>query len=253
VTDTAGAQRQRSVLLPALFTLFVVAGLISLGSWQIERKAWKEALIATLVERLAAPPAPLPPQAQWPRLSQADDEFRRVTFTAAFPPGEEARVYTSGSAFRPDVSGPGYWIFAPARLPDGGVVVVDRGFLPEGAQAPAAGAEPIELTGVLRWPEASGLFTPKEEPARNLWFARDHRAIAAAKGWGEVAPFYVDLESPPPPGGLLRPGPLTVNLRNEHLQYAITWFGLALVVTAGFAFWLRSRRPEAAISAPRSR
>jgi surfeit locus 1 family protein len=253
VTDAADAPRRRSVVLPALFTLVVVAGLVALGSWQIERKAWKEALIATLVERLAAAPAPLPPRAQWPRLPQADDEFRRVVFAAAFPPGEEARVYTSGSAFRPDVSGPGYWIFAPARLPDGGVVVVDRGFLPEGTQLPVVSSEPVELTGVLRWPEAPGLFTPKEEPARNLWFARDHRAVAAAKGWGEVAPFYVDLESPPPPGGLPRPGPLTVNLRNEHLQYAITWFGLALVVTAGFAFWLHSRRQEAAISAPRSR
>ncbi len=252
--DTAGAQRRRSVLLPALFTLFVVAGLISLGSWQIERKAWKEALIATLDRRLAAPPAPLPPRSEWPRLSQDDDEFRRVTFTAAFPPGEEARIYTSGSAFRPDVSGPGYWIFAPARLPGGGVVVVDRGFLPEGMQEPARqSAAAIELTGVLRWPETPGLFTPKEEPARNLWFARDHRAIATAKNWGAVAPFYVDLESPSPPGGLPRPGPLVVNLRNEHFQYAITWFGLAAVVTVAFAFWLRSRRRDAATSAPRSR
>jgi surfeit locus 1 family protein len=249
VTHGADAQapRQGSIVFPALFTLLVVAGLIGLGSWQIERKAWKEALIATLDQRLSAPPMPLPPPTQWPRLSADQDEFHRVSFTASFVPGQEARVYTSGSAFRPDVSGPGYWIFAPARLADGSVVVVDRGFLPEGVQELAdGGAAPVVLTGALRWPEASGMFTPNAEPSRNLWFARDHRGIAAAKGWGEVAPFYVDLESPVPPGGLPRPGPITVNLRNEHLQYAITWFGLAAVVTVGFGFWLYSRRQELA-------
>lgn len=249
-----GASARRSVLLPALFTLVVVAVLIGLGSWQIERKVWKEALIATLDRRLSAPPTALPPREHWPDLRQAEDEFRRLTFTASFLPGQEARVYTSGSALRPDVSGPGYWIFAPARRPDGSVVVVDRGFLPEGTREPAGqSTRPVELIGALRWPEEPGLFTPKADRAHNLWFARDHRAIAAVKGWGEVAPFFVDLESPVPPGGLPRPGPLTVNLRNEHLQYAITWFGLAVVVAGGFLFWLRSQRRAAAISAPRSR
>ena len=238
-----GAPARRSVLLPALFTLVVVAVLIGLGSWQLERKAWKEALITTLDQRLSAPPTVLPPRQRWPDLRQAEDEFRRIKFTAGFLPGQEARVYTSGSALRPDVSGPGYWIFAPARLADGSFVVVDRGFLPQGVQEPAGSvsAAPVELVGVLRWPEQPGLFTPKPDPVHDLWFARDHLAIAAGKGWGEVAPFFVDLESPSPPGGLPRPGPLTVNLRDEHLQYAIIWFGLAVVVAGGFLFWLRSR------------
>jgi cytochrome oxidase assembly protein ShyY1 len=102
----------------------------------------------------------------------------------------------------------------------------------------------------MRWPETPGWFTPDADPARNLWFIRDHLAVADAKGWGgrdrggEVAPFYIDLESPQPPGGLPIPGPLTVKLPNDHLQYAITWFGLAAVIVIAFGFWVRSRRRE---------
>ena len=76
----------------------------------------------------------------------------------------------------------------------------------------------IEITGVMRWPERRGIFTPPDDPARNLWFVRDHIAIAAAEGWGEVAPFYIEMESPQPPGGLPMPVPTTPKLRNEHLQ-----------------------------------
>ena len=98
------------------------------------------------------------------------------------------------------------------------------------------------MVGVLRWPEVAGWFAPSHDTARNLWFVRDPLAIAAAKGWTGVAPFYVELESPQPPGGLPQPGPLKVRLRNEHLGYAITWYGLAVVVIVMFAFWLYARR-----------
>jgi surfeit locus 1 family protein len=94
---------------------------------------------------------------------------------------------------------------------------------------------------VLRWPELPGLFSPGNDPAHNLWFVRDPAAIAVAKGWGEVAPFFVELESPQPPGRLPQAGVLKPNLRNEHLQYAITWFGLAVVVGVMFLVWLGSR------------
>jgi surfeit locus 1 family protein len=103
------------------------------------------------------------------------------------------------------------------------------------------------MTGVMRWPQPRDLFSPKDDAARNLWFVRDQLAIAAAKGWGEVAPFYVELESPQPPGGLPRVGALKVELRNMHLQYAITWYALAVVVVVMFGFWLRARsRPTTA-------
>lgn len=233
------ASRWLGAAVPALFAFMV---LIGLGTWQVERKAWKEALIASLTERLGAPPRALPVARDWPSLDAAQDEYRRVTFTAAFDHGGEALVYGAASAFRPDVSGPGDWVFTPARLADGGVVMVDRGFVPEGRQDPktrAAGqiAGPVAITGALRWPETRHWFTPKDDAAHNLWFTRDPQAIAAAKGLSAVAPFYVEQEAPVPPGGLPVPGKIVVNLPNNHLQYIITWYGLAAALAGVFLVW----------------
>jgi surfeit locus 1 family protein len=224
--------------------------LLGLGTWQLERKAWKEGLIAALTERLALPPAPLPPPGEWGALAPERDEFRRVAFRATFLNDKEALVYTAGSALRPDVAGPGYWVFTPARLPDGGLIMVDRGFVPGGRKDPKSRLEgqvsgELRLVGFLRWPEEPGLFTPAPDPARNLWFGRDPASMAKAKGLGPIAPFYVDLEAPIPPGNLPKPGPLTVNLRNAHLQYALTWYGLAAVLIVVFMSWVVSRRRPA--------
>jgi len=224
---------------------------MALGTWQIERKSWKEGLIAALTERLAAPPAALPAPATWPRLDPASDEYRRVTFTATFDHGKEALIYAAASAFRPDVpgGGTGDWVFTPARLPDGAYVIVNRGFVPEArkdAASRTAGqiASAVEIVGVMRWPDARHWFSPADDLQHNMWFTRDPLAIAAAKGLGSVAPFYVEQESPTPPGGLPQPGKLVVRLRNEHLQYAVTWYGLALVLVVVFAVWARSYKRE---------
>jgi surfeit locus 1 family protein len=247
VTEAAGHRRR--LLLPSLAALVALAILVSLGSWQIERKAWKEGLIATLTERLAAPATDLPPRTLWGRLAAATDEFRRVAFRAELLSNQEALVYTPGSALRSDVSGPGYWVFAPARHADGSLVVVNRGFVPEGRQEAQSRAEgqvagAVDVVGAMRWPEARGLFTPADDPARNLWFVRDHVAMAAAKGWGPVAPFFIDQEAPEPPGGLPRPGRIRPNLPSNHLQYALTWYGLALVLVVVFIIWVRGLTSE---------
>jgi surfeit locus 1 family protein len=250
MTATRGRLRA-GLAVPILFVLAAVAIFIALGTWQVERKAWKEALIATLDQRLSAAPTLLPPRGLWARLDRADDEFRRVRFSAAFIPGTEARVYTVGSARRGEMPGPGYWVFALARLANGDFVAVNRGFVPEDHKDPSTRAahnpaDSIEMVGVMRWPEPRGYFAPSDNPDRNLWFVRDHLAIAAAKGWRErfadVAPFFIELETPQPPTGLPRPDALKVNIRNEHLQYAITWYGLAGALTIMFVVWLRHRR-----------
>jgi surfeit locus 1 family protein len=238
---------RRGLVVPALFTLFGLVLLIGLGVWQLERKAWKERLIDSITRRMDSAPGPLPPPERWASLDAAHDEFTRVTFRAAFENNQEALVFAGASAFRPDTSGTGYWVFTPARLAAGARVAVNRGFVPEANKDPetrAAGRVngPIDIVGVLRWPERAGLFTPAGEPAQNLWFARDQIAIAAAKDWGNVAPFYVEQEAPLPPGRLPLPGKLTVNLPNNHLQYAITWFGLAVVLAGVFISFARTRR-----------
>ncbi|HUI12306.1 MAG TPA: SURF1 family protein [Xanthobacteraceae bacterium] len=246
------APRRRSwpgLLLPALLVFCI---LIGLGVWQIERKAWKENLIASLTERLAAPPQALPPPKAWGQLNQAQDEYRRVEFRATFDNTHEALVFASATAFRPDVTGPGYWVFAPGRLTDGGVVMVNRGFVPDSRQNPKSRPDgqlsgPVDIVGAMRWPDARHWFTPNDDPAQNLWFARDPVAIAAAKNIGPVAPFYVEQESPVPPGGLPQPGKLVVSLPDNHLQYALTWFGLAAVLAGVFvSYALTARGPKGA-------
>lgn len=122
------ARRLRAGLaIPAAFALVAFVTFIGLGTWQIQRKAWKEGLIETLEQRLSAPPTDLPPREWWAKLDPTDDEFRHVKFPAALLSGSEALVYAGGSALRSDVSGPGYWVLAPVRLVAGGTVVVNRG------------------------------------------------------------------------------------------------------------------------------
>jgi surfeit locus 1 family protein len=245
-------ERHRGGVIEATaFTLAGVAILIGLGIWQLDRKVWKENLIATVTERLERAPEALPAPAGWARLTAAADEYRHVTVPAEFLAGQEALVYTAGSAFRPDVQGAGYWVFAPARLAGGSIVLVDRGFVPaerKDAATRALGAPQgvVDIVGVMRWPEARGMFTPADEPQNNVWYLRDSTAIAAAKKWDTAAPFYVEQEAPVPPGGLPKPGKLTVTLPDNHLQYAITWFGLALGLAGVYVVWLagRLRRPQ---------
>jgi surfeit locus 1 family protein len=250
VTAPADTPRPRSTLIvPVLCTLLGVALLIGLGVWQLERRAWKEALIASIARRMNAPPVPLPPPQGWANFDAAHDEFTRVTFRATFEHDQEALVFAGASAMSRDEASVGYWVFTPARLPDGVRVVVNRGFVPEDNRDPetrAAGlvTGPVEIVGALRWPDHGIWFTPAGDPKRNLWFARDQLVIAAAKGWGNVAPFYVQLEAPTPPGGLPVPGKVIVNLPNNHLQYALTWFALAVMLAAVFFAFARARLRE---------
>ena len=227
-----------------LIMLVCLAILIGLGVWQLQRKVWKENLIAAMTTRLDATPQPLPPQ--WGAMAQDDDEFRRVAFHATFAPGNEALVYTPGSALRSDIKGPGYFVFAPGKLADGRTVVVDRGFVPlerkdRAARTQSAAQGPVAVVGVLRWPESRGLFTPADDIKSSVWYLRDQAAMAAAKHWGDVAPFYVDQEEPVPPGGLPAPGKIVVRLPDNHLQYAITWFGLGAALVGVYGFWAFGR------------
>jgi surfeit locus 1 family protein len=237
---------RRSLLLPAIAAAAAFAVLIVLGFWQLERKAWKENLIATLAERMSATPSPLPPRGEWQNLTSTADEFRRVRLSARFDPKREARVYSGGAGLRDDVKAPGYFAFAPARLSDGSTVVVNRGHVdnpnPDASLKPiAVPAGAADIVGLMRWPEQPGSFVSAHSDRQDLWFVRDHRAMAQRNGWGEVAPFYVEMEGPAPPGEVPRPGRVTVKLRNDHLGYALTWFGLAAVLVVAFGFWARSR------------
>jgi cytochrome oxidase assembly protein ShyY1 len=243
--------RGRGIAGFGVFTLLMVALFVGLGVWQLQRRVEKHALIAALTERLAAAPQSLPPSSQWRELAPARDEFRRVHFTATYARQPDAMVYSSGSAVREDISGPGTWAFLPAKLPGGETIAVNTGFVQNTMQdraqqdrsvAPLVTNAPVTLTGYIRFPEKAGTLTPPENPAKRLWFTRDHLAMARAFAWGEVAPFYLDLEAPVPLSGIPKPGPLEVHLKDDHLQYAITWFALAGAVVIAFGVWWRGQR-----------
>jgi cytochrome oxidase assembly protein ShyY1 len=235
-----GAHSRTGLLVPGFAALVGFLVLVALGTWQIERKAWKEALIETLTRRLDEAPVALPPPVDWPSMTAANSEFLRVRVRLEFAGGNDALVYTGGSNLRDDVKSPGYFAFAPARLPDGGTVVVNRGYAPGTSYPLPTGAQ--EIVGALRWPEAPPWFVAAHDDAGRVWHVRDHRAMAAFKGWGPVAPFYIEQEAPVPPGGLPHPAPLKVRLRNDHLRYALTWYGLAAALAAVFAVWATKRR-----------
>jgi cytochrome oxidase assembly protein ShyY1 len=252
----ATAPRRRSAVFGfGVFTFAMVAVFAGLGIWQLQRRVEKHALVAALTERLAAVPGALPSPAQWSALTPAGDEFRRVSFRATYASGPDAMVYSSGSAVREDISGPGTWAFMPARLPSGETVVINSGFVQNTMQDRAqqdravrrlVTGDMVSLTGYIRFPEAAGMLTPAENLAMRLWFTRDHLAMAKSLGWGQggsqVAPFYIDLEQPVPASGIPKPGPLEVHLKDDHLQYAITWFTLAGAVMIAFGIWWRAQR-----------
>jgi cytochrome oxidase assembly protein ShyY1 len=250
---TVVAKRPRGIVGLAIVTLVIVGTLLSLGFWQLQRRTDKHALVAALTERLAGAPGALPAPSTWPALTPAKDEFRRVAFTATLKPVPDGMVYSSGSGVRTDVPGPVTWAFMPAQLPSGETVVINAGFVQNTMQdraqqdrvvARLITGGPVAMTGYLRFPEAAGALTPSDDVKKRLWFTRDQRAMAQALGWGEVAPFYVDLESPVPASGIPKPGPLEVHLKDDHLQYAITWFGLAAAVVVAFGFWLRGQQKK---------
>ena len=230
------------LLIPAVAALAALAVLLGLGIWQIERKAWKESLVAKLEHRQNDGPIALPPPFEWPGMTQENSEFTRVRLRLEFVNASDALVFSGGSSLRDDAKGAGYFVFSPARLPGGPQIVVNRGFVPDRSYPAAAG--PQEIVGSIRWAEAPSWFVSDHDAAGEIWTVRDPMAMATFKGWGPVAPFYIEQESPVPPGDLPHPAPLKVQLRNDHLQYAITWFGLAAVLVVMFAVWLARRRRE---------
>jgi cytochrome oxidase assembly protein ShyY1 len=241
---------RRSVVGFGAFTIVMVALFVGLGVWQLQRRVEKHALIAALTERLAAAPAPLPLPSEWSALTPAKDEFRRVSFAATYESLADAMVYSSGSSVREDISGPGTWAFVPARLENGETVVINTGFVPNTMQdravedravAQLITRQPVTLTGYIRFPESAGVLTPSENLTKRLWFTRDHLAMARALNWQNVAPFYIDLEQPVPANGIPKPGPLEVHLKDDHMQYAITWFTLAAAVVIAFGVWMRGQ------------
>lgn len=238
------ARRLHGLVLPGLLALAALAVLVALGTWQLDRLAWKQALVAQVEARATAAPAQLADPARWPAMTAETDDYRRVRLAGTFRHGREAYLYhvagDSRVADRGRPRGQGYFVMTPLDLEGGGTVVVNRGFVPADRLDPATRAEGqtagiVTVTGLIRFPEARGAFAASDDPVRRIFYTRDIAAMAGVMGLtGTVAPFSVDADATPVPGGLPVGGETRLTFTNRHLEYALTWFGLALTLIGVF-------------------
>ena len=200
--------------------------LCGLGAWQLERLQWKLALIARVNGHMAAAPMTLD---QIMTLPQDEAQYRKVTLKGRFDHTHEAYVFAT------DNGAPDYHVLTPFTLDNGRTLLVDRGEVPKDRLDPASRAtgnvaDHTQVTGVWRTPDAPGAFTPAPDTAHRIWYARDLAGIAAADHLRLAAPVVIEADSTPNPGGWPRGGQTVVAFRNQHLSYAVTWFGLAVVL-----------------------
>lgn len=214
--------------LSALCGLAAFAGFIALGNWQLERRVWKLDLIERVEARVGAPAAPAPARGDWPSVSRDRDEYRHVEVRGRFIPGADTRVAAATEL------GGGYWVLSPLRRhPGGSIVLVNRGFVAQGERgAPVPDGE-VRVTGLLRLGEPGGGVLRDNRPGEDRWYSRDVAAIAAARGLEAPAPYFIDAAAGEP-GSPGEPGPVggltVVRFHNSHLVYALTWYGLAVMV-----------------------
>ena len=249
---TAPSSAWRSLVAPGLAALVALALLLGLGTWQLQRKAWKEALIAQIETRGGAEPGAILPESAWGEWRAESDEFRRVRVTGTFLHGHEAPVHGLAPGER-GAPVQGFYLFTPLRLASGAIVLVNRGFVPTelrdpGARPQSQPAGEVTVTGRVRAPDAGSWFTPQNVPGQNRWFTRDPQAIAAATGLDRVAPFYIEADANPSAGGWPRGGQTQLNLPNNHLQYALTWYGIALTLVGVFGAFAWRRLQAGAAS-----
>jgi len=212
----------RRMIAPLLFGLIGTAVLIFLGLWQVQRLDWKRGILDTIEARIAAAPVAVPSVP-----TKAEDQYRRVDASGIVEAGE-IHVYTAAPS-----GGVGYRIIAPFILADGRKILIDRGFVPIGEKDASRPTGPISVRGSLLWPDDGALDSNPPDLAKNIWIARELPAMAAELGTEAV--LIVAAETDPSDGP--DPLPVTVNIPNNHLEYAVTWFGLA-VVWAGMTLWL---------------
>ena len=201
----------------------LLAMLVALGVWQLQRLQWKLGLIDQVSRNMTAPPLGLD------RILAlgAGAEYHRIALKGRFDNSREAYIYGIG------VQGvPVYHVVVPFRTDNGRVLLVDRGIVPRDLRNPALRPDGIDnhetaVTGVWRMGDAPGTFTPPPDRAKRIWYARDAAAIARADGIKPVAPALVEADATPNPGGWPKGGQTVIAFRNEHLQYAITWFLMA--------------------------
>jgi len=220
----------------AAAALIAAIGLAMLGVWQVERRAWKHELVAAVDVRIHAAPVAAPGPDAWGAVDAKGDAYRRVTATGRFRHDRETLVQAVTDR------GPGYWVMTPLET-SGFTLLVNRGFVPKDRRDPGMRAAgnvegAVTVTGLLRVTEPKGAFLRSNDPAADRWFSRDVATIAKARGLGKTAPYFVDADAAPNPGGYPVGGLTVVRFPDNHLVYALTWFALcALSLFFAWRLW----------------
>ena len=245
--------RAAGLILPTILTLLVLPALIGLGTWQWHRKEWKEDLIARLEARRAAEPSTYA-DVMSKYVQTGDVEYMRVRLTGTFDHAAERHVYAPTSAAQ------GWHIYTPLK-PDTGMpsVYINRGWVPDNlknADQRTAGqvTGPVTVTGLVRLSHPNGWFTPDPDYTGNRYYSRDLDAMRwgssgppsqlefSARRLEAYAPFSIDAEAAPAnPGGYPKGGTTEFNIPNSHLQYVVTWYGIALTLIGVFAAFAHQR------------
>ncbi|MDA0702340.1 MAG: SURF1 family protein [Proteobacteria bacterium] len=217
----------RGLLFPSILTVCALAILLGLGSWQLDRRDSKHALLASLQDRLAGPAIEL-----WDALPDGEAEFRRATLSGSFLHDKEFRLLARTRNGRQ-----GYNLVTPLRLTDGRIVLVDRGWMPDEGGAADRPEGPVTVEGVIRRPPEPGWAGPENLPEAGQWLYIEPTAVARASGLAVEESYYL-MALAAPEGSLPRGTAAMPDLTDNHLQYAMTWCGLALALAAVFALWL---------------
>ncbi|MFM9843421.1 MAG: SURF1 family protein [Dongiaceae bacterium] len=237
----------RPTFWPTLFTVPALILLLGLGSWQVQRLFEKAAVIAERESRIAAAPVELPAPGAAAIEALAPLEFRRAVASGEFRHDKE--LYVAARTMRGNV---GYQIVTPLRLSSGGTLLVNRGWVPEAQKDPARRAEGqaaglVTVDGAIRLPGHQNWLQPDNEPQNNMWFWLDLPAMAAQAGIpaAELVPVFLEAGPAANPGGIPIGGQTKVTLPNDHLQYAITWYILAVALAVIYVVYHRRLKAAA--------
>jgi len=228
----------------AALALIFFCGFIALGTWQLQRRAWKLDLIARVDARVHAPPVAAPDRREWSAVTAKTHEYLHVRVTGTLL-NDAATAVTALTEL-----GSGYWMLTPLRTSDGNIILINRGFVakPDAVHIPtrdADGGPTTTITGLLRMSEPRGAWLRRNDAKANRWYSRDVEAIASARGISPVAPYFIDADRSSSPGdGADSPiGGLTViAFPNNHLLYSITWYTLALMIPVSLVLARRAAR-----------
>ncbi|RVD70773.1 SURF1 family protein [Mesorhizobium sp. M4A.F.Ca.ET.029.04.2.1] len=233
------------MLLILALALFVI--LVGLGTWQVQRLPWKEGLLQTIDQRTHSAPRPLA-ELEKQFAATADVDYTPVTVTGTFLHHGERHFFATWEGAS------GFDVFTPLQLDDGRFVLINRGFVPydlkDAAKRPQGEvAGKVTVTGLARNPLAAkpSMMLPDNDLAKNIFYWKDRGAMASSAGLpagAGLVPFFIDADKTPNPGGLPVGGVTVIDLPNSHLQYAVTWYGLAAALAGVLLF--RLRRPAKA-------